>query len=94
MLMSSLPFTRTFRPFASSVAVPRRPQRLGRVSSAAELFLGNREPTLAELLDDPLTRAVYRRDGLSVAQVAALMADARKRLADAAQSVSLPDRPL
>ena len=44
------------------------------------MYLRNREPSLDELLDDPITRAVMARDGLCVETVRALVAETRRRL--------------
>ena len=44
------------------------------------MYLRNREPSLDELLDDPVARAVMARDGCSEDAVRALVAETRQRL--------------
>jgi hypothetical protein len=39
------------------------------------------EPPLAELIDDPLVRAVMARDGVSPSQLIEVLAEAKRRLA-------------
>jgi len=46
------------------------------------MYLRNREPSLDELLDDPVTRAVMARDGLSAEAIRALVLETRRRLHD------------
>jgi hypothetical protein len=46
------------------------------------MYLRNREPSLDELLDDPVTHAVMARDGLSAETIRALVAETRRRLHD------------
>ena len=45
------------------------------------MYIRNREPSVDEILSDPVIRLVMERDGLSDAAVRALIADARRRLA-------------
>ena len=44
------------------------------------MYLRNREPSLDELLDDPVARAVMARDGLCADTIRALVAETRRRL--------------
>ena len=44
------------------------------------MYLRNREPSLDELLDDPIARAVMARDGLSAETIRALVVETRRRL--------------
>jgi hypothetical protein len=44
------------------------------------MFTGNREPTIAELLDDPVAKAVMRRDGVSEQYIWYCVEEARRRL--------------
>lgn len=41
------------------------------------------EPTLQDLLDDPMTRLIMERDGVRQENLTALLAVARRRLTDA-----------
>jgi hypothetical protein len=52
------------------------------------MYIRNREPSLDELLNDPVTRLVMARDGFSDEAVRTLIAEARQRLLarDGAQS--------
>lgn len=52
------------------------------------MYVRNREPSLDELLNDPVTRLVMARDGFSDEAVRTLIAEARRRLleGDGAQS--------
>ena len=44
------------------------------------MYVRNREPSLDELLNDPVTRLVMARDGFSDEAVRMLLAEARQRL--------------
>ncbi|HEX9490279.1 MAG TPA: hypothetical protein VF930_08340 [Stellaceae bacterium] len=44
------------------------------------MYVRNREPSLDELLNDPVTRLVMARDGFSDEAVRTLLAEARQRL--------------
>jgi hypothetical protein len=44
------------------------------------MYVRNREPSLEELLNDPVTRLVMARDGFSDEAVRTLIAEARQRL--------------
>ena len=44
------------------------------------MFVRNREPSLDELLSDPVTRLVMARDGFSDEAVRTLLEEARRRL--------------
>ena len=44
------------------------------------MFVRNREPSLDELLSDPVTRLVMARDGFSDEAVRTLLQEARRRL--------------
>ncbi|HZB91838.1 MAG TPA: hypothetical protein VE397_10380 [Stellaceae bacterium] len=44
------------------------------------LYVGNREPPLDEVLDDPIVRLVMARDGLPPEEVRAHIESARRRL--------------
>jgi hypothetical protein len=48
---------------------------------------GNDEPSLQELLDDPVMQAMMARDGVDRATLAELIADIRTRLAPPAMTV-------
>ena len=50
------------------------------------LYSGNVEPTLGELLSDPITQLLLRRDGLSLKTMRAIADDARHRLFSACRS--------
>jgi hypothetical protein len=50
------------------------------VSQAGPMYVRNREPSLEELLNDPVTRLVMARDGFSDEAVRTLIAEARQRL--------------
>ena len=58
------------------------------------MYLHNREPSLEDLLNDPIARAVMARDGFSAEAIRALVAETRQRLhaqdADAAATPRLP----
>lgn len=47
------------------------------------MFHGNSEPTIAELLGDPIVRLVLARDGLRVEAVWDCLQDAKRRLGTA-----------
>jgi hypothetical protein len=49
------------------------------------VYLGNREPTLHEILDDPVARLLMASDGLQVEEVLADVDAARRRLAGLGQ---------
>jgi len=44
------------------------------------MFIRNREPSLDELLSDPVTRLVMARDGFSDEAIRTLLQEARRRL--------------
>lgn len=44
------------------------------------MYVRNREPSIDELLSDPVARLVMARDGLSIEAVRALFAEAKERL--------------
>ena len=44
------------------------------------MYIRNREPSVDEILSDPLIRLVMERDGLSDDAVRSLMADTKRRL--------------
>jgi hypothetical protein len=44
------------------------------------MYIRNREPSLDDLLNDPVTRLVMARDGFSDEAVRRLIAEARQRL--------------
>jgi hypothetical protein len=55
------------------------------------MYIRNREPSLDELLSDPVTRLVMARDGFSDEAVRMLIEEARQRLMardDAAQAAA------
>jgi hypothetical protein len=58
------------------------------VSQAGPMYVRNREPSLDELLNDPVTQLVMARDGFSDEAVRTLIAETRQRLLarDGAQS--------
>ncbi len=43
------------------------------------MYMGNVEPTLSELLNDPVVEPLLIRDGLTVALVRGLIDDARRK---------------
>jgi hypothetical protein len=45
------------------------------------VYIGNREPTLLEILNDPVARLLMASDGLQVEEVLAHVDAARRRLA-------------
>ena len=53
------------------------------------LYSGNIEPTLDELLSDPITQLLLGRDGLALETTRAIAEDARQRLYGARQDVPL-----
>jgi len=58
-------------------------------------YLGNREPPLDEVLDDPMVRLVIERDRLQLAEVREHVEAARRRLwelSDAGQSRQVPNQ--
>lgn len=46
----------------------------------AELYAGNREPTLTEVLNDPIVQRRMASDGVAVVSVEAVIREARGRL--------------
>jgi len=46
------------------------------------MYVRNREPSLDELLNDPVTRLVMARDGFSDQAIRTLLSEARRRLLD------------
>jgi hypothetical protein len=56
------------------------------------MYVRNREPSLDDLLNDPVTRLVMARDGFSDDAVRRLIAEARQRLLghDSSQSPAAP----
>jgi hypothetical protein len=50
------------------------------LSQAGPMYVRNREPSLDDLLNDPVTRLVMARDGFSDEAVRRLIAEARQRL--------------
>lgn len=61
-------------PVASRTMPRRRPTRRDPYSE------GGIEPTLDDLLHDPVTEAIMRRDGVSLASLQSLIVAARKEL--------------
>ena len=60
-------------------------------SQRGQMYIRNREPSLDELLSDPVTRLVMARDGFSDEAVRMLIEEARQRLMagdDAAQGAA------
>ena len=53
------------------------------------MYLHNTEPTVEELLDDPITHLLMTRDRLQAEQVWAFVHDARRQLRDR----KMQDRP-
>lgn len=47
------------------------------IKGARHLYSGNEEPTLAELLDDPVMDAILQRDGLTVDHVIDVVLEAQ-----------------
>ncbi len=47
--------------------------------TAFALYCGNAEPSIDELLNDPIADLLMKRDGIAPREVRALMADARRR---------------
>ncbi|MTJ83354.1 MAG: hypothetical protein F8N37_20390 [Telmatospirillum sp.] len=47
----------------------------------ADLYVGNREPSLDELLTDPIMTRLLARDGITMADLFEVIADAKDRLA-------------
>jgi len=50
------------------------------LSQAGPMYVRNREPSLDDLLNDPVTRLVMARDGFSDEAIRQLIAEARQRL--------------
>lgn len=50
------------------------------LSQAGPMYVRNREPSLDDLLNDPVTRLVMARDGFSDEAIRRLIAEARQRL--------------
>ncbi|SDG65155.1 hypothetical protein [Roseospirillum parvum] len=50
----------------------------------ADLYAGNHEPTLNEVLNDPIVRRRMASDGVAVVSVEAVIREARRRLAASA----------
>ena len=61
----------------SPVAARKMPRRPARMDPYAE---GGTEPKLDDLLHDPVTEAIMRRDGVSLASLQSLIVAARKEL--------------
>jgi hypothetical protein len=56
------------------------------------LYVGNREPLLEEVLNDPIVRLVMARDGLPLEEVRVHIEAARRRLPACAPSCSARSR--
>jgi hypothetical protein len=53
------------------------------------LYVGNREPLLDEVLNDPIVRLVMARDGLPLEEVWVHVEAARRRLRERRRSVEI-----
>jgi hypothetical protein len=49
-------------------------------SRSASIFLGNEEPLLADLLDDPVMRYVMASDGIGQGELLTVMENAKEKL--------------
>ena len=57
------------------------------------LYSDNAEPSVEELLNDPIAHQLMRRDGLSMASVQGHIEDARRRLRNRTQRQTSFDAP-
>jgi hypothetical protein len=51
-----------------------------RISRTSSAFMGNNEPDLNEIFDDPVILRLMARDGVEVASLRSMLADMRDRL--------------
>ena len=69
------------RPIGGRLPVAaRKMRRRRRPARRAPYSEGGTEPTLDDLLHDPVTEAIMRRDGVSLASLQSLIVAARKEL--------------
>lgn len=61
-------------------ALPVLPPFPRTATCTPERFVGAHEPTLAELLDDPILERLLISDGVMMGELLAVIADARKAL--------------
>jgi hypothetical protein len=68
------------RPIGGRSPVAARTMRRRRPARMDPYAEGGTEPTLDDLLHDPVTEAIMRRDGVSLASLQSLIVAARKEL--------------